>query len=317
MQNDKGGIFLCVACAIAAIVFVLTSNDTYYVQVVIWISINALLAAALRFVLLIGELNIATAAFFGIGAYAAAVASTLFEMPLVLSLLIAPIVAAVLSVVFGWITLRTKGPYFLLISFAFTEVVRLIYTKTDLVGGNSGIVGIYGPIELDPWFPAIVVSLLMATLFGLYAIERSSLGKLFKAIQNNEDIPRSVGINVMAIKVLCVAIAAAALGLGGGLHAFTNHVITPGDFTFFVAVLALTYVKIGGEEHIVGAVLGAVLMTLVAQWLLGFGIGENIFYGATIIFAMLLMPKGLIGVVDQVRRLAPTAGARRRGKEAV
>lgn len=301
MPSDKGGLFACVVCAFMAIAFVLVSNDTYYVQVVVWIATNALLAAALRFVLLIGEINIATAAFFGIGAYAAAGSSTLFGLPLAVSLVTAPIIAGILSAVFGWITLRTKGPYFLLISFAFTEVVRLIYTKSDSVGGNSGIVGVFGPLALDPWFPAIVVGLLLALLFVLYAIERSHIGRLFKAIRNNEDIPRSVGINVMAVKVSCVAIAGAALGLAGGLHAFTNHVVTPGDFTFFVAVLALTYVKIGGDSHILGSVLGAALMTLISQWLLGFGVQENIFYGATIIIAMLLMPRGLIGVVDRLR----------------
>jgi branched-chain amino acid transport system permease protein len=310
MSNDRLGLTLCSAVAAAAVAFALFSGSPYYVQVVVWIFSNAVLAAALRFVLLIGELNIATAAFFGLGAYAAGIAASLWGWSFVPAILLGPVVVAAISAVFGWITLSTKGPYFLLISFAFTEVVRMIYSKTDAIGGNSGLIGIFPPLGFDAWFPALVVALLALTLFALYAVERSHLGRLFKAISVNEDIPRSVGLNVTALKVLCVVIASTAAGLGGALHAYTNNVVSPGDFTFFVAVLALAYVKIGGEDHALGPVVGAVLLTLVGQWLSGFGMQENIFYGGIIVAALLLMPKGLMGVAAALAaRLRAPRGA--------
>ncbi|MGM0583722.1 MAG: branched-chain amino acid ABC transporter permease [Pseudomonadota bacterium] len=309
MSNDRLGLGLCAAVAAAAVAFALFSGSVYYVQVAIWIFSNAVLAAALRFVLLIGELNIATAAFFGLGAYASGVAASLWGWSFVPAILLAPVVVAAVSAVFGWITLRTRGPYFLLISFAFTEVVRMIYSKTDAVGGNSGMVGIFPPLEIEAWFPALVIGLLALTLFALYAVERSHLGRLFKAISINEDIPRSVGLNVTWLKVSCVVIASAAAGLAGGLHAYTNTVVTPGDFSFFLAVLALAYVKIGGEDHPLGPVVGAALLTLVGQWLAGFGMQENIFYGAIIVAALLLMPKGLLGAAEA---LAARSRAQRR-----
>lgn len=303
MWNDRLIMYLCVIAAVGAIMFTLVADDGYLVRVVVWIATNALLAAALRFVLLVGELNLGTAAFFGIGAYTAGIFTTMLQTSLLVSLLAGIVVAAAVSAVFGYITLRVKGPYFLLIAFAFTEVVRLIYTQTNFIGGNSGMIGIFPPISMDPYYAAMMVGIISLVLFGLYALERGALGRTFKAIQNNDNIPRSVGINVLGMKVLCLVIASAAAGLGGGLHAHSNNVISPGDFSFFLAVFALAYVKIGGERHILGAILGATVLTILGQIALRFGTHEHVFYGAAIIFAMLIMPNGLLGLIDRVRLL--------------
>jgi len=303
MWNRLPGVWICVAFAIASVLFALLATNAYYTSLVVWVLTNAVLASALRFVLQIGELNIATAAFFGIGAYTTAITAVLLGWPFWLTLLLAPLVAGALSALFGWVTLRTKGPYFLLVSFAVTEVVRLVYTQTNAIGGNSGLVGMFPPMAIDAYYPALAVAILAATLFALYGVERSDLGRLFKAIENNDAIPRSVGLNVVFLKVLCVVIAGSAVGLAGGLHAYANNVIAPSDFTFFVAVLALAYVKIGGEGHALGPVLGAVLLTLVGQWVAGISAWENIFYGAVIVVTLLVFPGGLVGLIARARGL--------------
>lgn len=303
MWNRLPGVWICVAFAIASVLFALLATNAYYTSLVVWVLTNAVLASSLRFVLQIGELNIATAAFFGIGAYTTAITAVLLGWPFWLTLLLAPLVAGALSALFGWVTLRTKGPYFLLVSFAVTEVVRLIYTQTNAIGGNSGLVGMFPPMAIDAYYPALAVALLAATLFALYGVERSDLGRLFKAIENNDAIPRSVGLNVVFLKVLCVVIAGSAVGLAGGLHAYANNVIAPSDFTFFVAILALAYVKIGGEGHALGPVLGAALLTLVGQWVAGISAWENIFYGAVIVVTLLVFPGGLVGLAARARGL--------------
>ncbi|EIE48738.1 branched-chain amino acid ABC transporter, permease protein [Citreicella sp. 357] len=303
MWNRLPGVWICVAFAIASVLFALLATNAYYTSLVVWVLTNAVLASALRFVLQIGELNIATAAFFGIGAYTTAITAVLLGWPFWLTLLLAPLVTGALSALFGWVTLRTKGPYFLLVSFAVTEVVRLVYTQTNAIGGNSGLVGMFPPMAIEAYYPALAVALLAATLFALYGVERSDLGRLFKAIENNDAIPRSVGLNVVFLKVLCVVIAGSAVGLAGGLHAYANNVIAPSDFTFFVAILALAYVKIGGEGHALGPVLGAALLTLVGQWVAGISAWENIFYGAVIVVTLLVFPGGLVGLAARARGL--------------
>ncbi|WP_232061993.1 branched-chain amino acid ABC transporter permease [Variovorax sp. PBS-H4] len=270
----------------------------YAATLVTWMAIAALAAASLRFVLLIGELNFAVAAFYGIGAYAASLATTLWGWPFALSLLLAAGVAAVFSVVFGFITLRTKGPYFLLIGFAFTEVMRIVYTRSPLLGGNSGMVGIFPPEALQGWFHVFAVAMAASGVLVLYALERSHLGRVFTAIRDNENVVRSVGIHAHGMKILCFGIACAAAGLAGALHAFANNVISPGDFGFLLSASVLAYLKVGGEDHAVGPVVGAVLMVLLGSLAQSFGGSEHIFHGAGIVVAVLFMPRGLVGWVS-------------------
>jgi branched-chain amino acid transport system permease protein len=141
----------------------------------------------------------------------------------------------------------------------------------------------------------------LAGLMLLFFLERSAFGKILAAIRNNDNLVQTLGINVHLIKVCCVGVASALAGLAGALQAHANNVISPGDFSFLVAAFALAYLKIGGESHIMGSVLGATLLTLLAQFAMRFGPYEHIFYGAAIVIAVLLMPGGLIGVFEHFR----------------
>ncbi|WP_212632339.1 branched-chain amino acid ABC transporter permease [Metapseudomonas lalkuanensis] len=297
MANQK--FFVCCVAVLAIAVASHFFGAGYGAKLMIWIALAALVASTLRFVMLIGELNFATAAFYGIGAYTAGVATTMLEWPFIVSFLAGGVVAALISTVFGFITLRTKGPYFLLIGFAFAEVMRIIYTKMDWLGGNSGLIGIFVPEALDVYLTPFVI-LVSGSLIGiLYLIEVSNVGKIFTAIKDNEGVARSVGIRVHLSKVACFVIASFAVGIAGSLHAYTNNVISPGDFGFLLSTFALAYLKVGGEEHPLGPILGAALLILLNALALDSGLNEHIFYGAAIVAAMLLLPKGVAGLVGR------------------
>lgn len=274
-------------------------RDPYIASVVNLIAIAALTATSLRFVMLMGELNFATAAFVGIGAYAAGAAVTILDWPFVIALLLGGIVASLISIVFGFITLRTKGPYFLLIGFAFTEAVRILYSKSTTLGGNSGMIGIFPPVALDAWMPTFIMAVSALLIFGLYVLERSDFGKILTAIRDNEDVARTVGLDILLCKVACFAVASFAAGIAGSLHAFANNVISPGDFSFLVAAFALAYVKVGGEDHVMGPLVGSVLLVALGSYALGLGGQEHIFYGAAIVLAVLLLPHGITGLAQR------------------
>jgi branched-chain amino acid transport system permease protein len=207
------------------------------------------------------------------------------------------------SAMFGLITLRTKGPYFMLISFAFTEVIRLVYTRINWLGGNSGLIGIFPPQFMDPWMPALTVVLCGALVLMLYLAERSDLGRIFKAIENNDAVVETVGINVVWIKLVCLMLASFAVGVAGALHGHIFNVISPGDFSYLVPVFALAYVKIGGDSHVLGSVVGAALLTVIAQALQGSGSLEQILFGGAIVLSMLVLPDGLWGGATRLLRL--------------
>ncbi len=298
------GPWISGAAAAAILAFSLFSRNEYDQHLVMWVALNAVLAVGLRFVLLVGETNIATGAFYGMGAYVAALSTLNFNVPFPLALLGGALAAAGVSALFGLVTLRTKGPYFMLISFAFTEVTRLIYTRIDYVGGNSGLMGVFPPQVMDPYLPALTVAICGGLVLMLYLCERSDLGRVFRAIENNDAVVETVGINVVSVKLLCLVLASFAVGLTGALHAHIFNVISPGDFSFLVPVFALAYVKVGGDSHVIGAILGATLLTLLAQALQGTGALEHILFGGSIVAAMLLLPDGLYGGARRLLRLA-------------
>lgn len=292
--------------SIAAVAGSALAPESYLVQLVIWALLNAVLAGSMRLTLLIGETNMAAGAFYGFAAYAGAVCATILNWPMPLSILAGAAAAVALSVPFGAITLRTKGPYFMLIGFALTEIARLIYTRWNFVGGNSGMVGIYAPAALEAWMPMITVFCCIATLIALFIVERSNLGLLFVAIRNNDAIVQSVGVNLLGTKMICVCIAAAAAGVAGAFHSYVFHVISPGDFSFLLPVFALAYVKVGGESHLLGTVLGAVLLTAVAQSLQGMGELEQILFGSAIVLTMLVAPGGIWQILSAVASFLTT-----------
>lgn len=273
----------------------------YIGNLVVWMALAAALAASLRFVLLIGELNFASAAFYGIGAYCTGYIANAMDLPFVTTLVLSSVLALLVSIVFGGITLKVKGPYFLLIGFAFTEAMRIFYTRTDALGGNSGLVGIFPPPWLEAYYPYFCTALCVVLILGLLAIERSNLGKIFIAIRDNENVVRSVGNRVFLTKVVCFAIASAVAGLVGSLHAYANNVISPLDFGFMLSTFALAYLKVGGEDSPLGPVIGAIMLVGVASWAQSMGGSEHILYGAAIVLSVLFMPKGLMGVIERLR----------------
>ena len=120
----RTGMRIAGALCLAAVAGSFFTRGDFASSLIMWVAINVLMTASFRFVLLIGELNFATAGFVGIGAYGAGLATTAWSMPLAVSLLLGAAAAGLASLVFGFVTLRAKGPYFLLISFAFTGKSR-------------------------------------------------------------------------------------------------------------------------------------------------------------------------------------------------
>jgi branched-chain amino acid transport system permease protein len=289
---------------LAAVAGTQLAQDAYTISVVNLVFIAMLMSAAMRFVMLIGEMSFASAAFIGIGAYGAGIATTMLDWPFLIAMVAGPVVVIFVSIAFGLITLRVKGPYFMLIGFAFSEAVRIGFSKVDAIGGTSGMIGIFPPNALNDYLQTFVAAVSMLLLYGLYRIEKSDFGRTLSAIRDNDNIVKTVGINVLHTKVACFAIASFCSGVVGSLMAFTNNVISPGDFSFMIANFALAYVKVGGESSIFGAMGGAVFLVLLGSYALGLGAGEQLFYGSAIVLAILLMPQGFVGIVKnwQLRR---------------
>ena len=112
----------------------------------------------------------------------------------------------------------------------------------------------------------------------------------------NEKVVRAVGACLPLIKLLCLLISSGAAGFAGGPFAFANTVIAPGDFGFMLPIYALAYVKIGGQSHVAGTVVGTVLLFALAQLAILYGAQDMLIDGAALLVALLLMPEGIVGL---------------------
>lgn len=303
MKRSDWILPLLVAAAGMAVGLSLVGGAGQLSLVLPWICINALLAMSLRQMMLVGEVSLAIGAFYGVGAYTAAQMTLLVEAPLLVSVASGAVVAAVVAAIVGAITLRVSGASFILVSFAFTEVLRLVYTKTDWLGSNSGLIGIFA----DP-NQTLVTMVVLTVVVGLLllTLERSRLGRQFAVVEDKPLLASVSGISPWATKVVAMTISGAVAGLAGGLFAHYSSVIAPTDFSYMISISVLAFVMIGGRHYLLGAVVGAIALTYVSEELRTFGTYEPLVYGGALIMAMILMPRGIAGVVmsliDRLRR---------------
>ncbi len=285
-------------------------KETYFIHIFCLIGINIIFACSIQTILNIGELNFAQAGFMGIGAYA----TTLFVMKLHISFWLAMpaavIITAIASLPIGFLTLRFKGAYFLLFTFLFAELIRIVLSNfwIDIFGGIPGLTNIPSPsinipgflkitFNSDVHFYYLIVILTLFTVFFLRRLDKSTMGMVLKAIGQSDVLAESVGINCMKFKVMICAVGCLFAGLAGSLYAPFVGIITPYDFSINAILLPIAYVVIGGTESVYGPVTGTfILMILSNLFLRQLGLYEMLIYGLIIVFVIRFMPGGLISL---------------------
>lgn len=282
----------------------------YFFHLLIYFEIYAIVALSLN--LLIGYgglLQVAHAAYYGIGAYAAAILWTRFGLGFFPGLLVGAVTAGVLSLLVSLPAWRFKGDYFVMMSIAVqTLVYTLLYNWTDLTNGPFGLSGIPRPVIVDYGFVTTgSISLLYGGLtLGLGVLVAllmwSPFGRALQAMRDDELAARSLGIPVDLLKLQAFALASAMVGLAGGLYAAYVSYIDPTSFSLNESILMLSMVIIGGTGNVRGPLVGAAVLILLPEALrflsLPDAIAANVrllAYGLLLIIMMHLRPQGLAG----------------------
>ena len=255
-----------------------------------------------------GQLSVGHAAFFGIGAYTAAIISTKTSLSSWVALLIGPIVVLPLSMFVGWICFRLRGPYFTLATIAVAEVVRLVALNwRELTGGAVGIVmrpSVFSGASKVPYYYLILV-IAVSTVALCFWIKSSKLGYYLMAIREDQDTAESIGINATRYKLIALAISAAVTALAGAFYANYFLLVDPTivlPLSLSVEIVLMTI--IGGRGTVEGPVLGAIVLKLSSEVFRTFFEEANLLiYGALLIVVILFMPGGIIG---GLRKLAAT-----------
>lgn len=276
------------------------TDGVSYAQTLIGITgLNIILALSVWLTFAVGQFSLAQVGFWAIGAYAAAMLTTLFAWSLPAAVLAAAVVCGVIGVILGTPCLRIRGIYLALATLGFSEVVRVLLRSLTfqrpvhgVLTGPYGVMGFRNVVVLTT-LPDILLAL-TGILLALAWIGRARLGLAMQAVRQDEIAAGFMGIDTVLTKVAVFALSAALAGIGGGLYANATSYITADDFDFHRTLLAVLIVAIGGTETLPGPVLGAALLTLLPEYFRFLGDNRMIFYGILVVVVMIWRPRGLV-----------------------
>ena len=293
-------------------------ND-YLLTVISNIGMISLIALSAYLLLISGEISFGQQAYFGISAYAGAIATTLWGWPLWLALLFGSSLAALAAGFVGLLTLRISGLYFSIATLAFAEMVRLSLFKLsyqleidgELIGPN-GAEG-FGEIR---WifdndvsvleYTLLIYGILLLVLFCLVLIERSRLGMIFRMLGQDPLLTRIQGLNPTRYKVTAAILAGFIAGLGGTLYAHSFTYIEPQIFNIMLGVHALAYGLIGGLGTVLGPLIGVAIDIGFLESVRAIQGYRMIVFGGLVALMLIFMPRGILDE-DRVYRLKSVA----------
>ncbi len=281
----------------------------YVVQVATFVLINAAVALAWDIQARTGQLSLAPAAFFGLGAYAYTMAA-LRGVPLAVAFLLGPLVAGVVSLGLGIVTLRLQGLYFAIATLAFAEVVKVIFKELplDLTGGAVGLTAppLLGGHQTGLYYLGLGVFLVVVV--ASLAVRHSRLHYAFTAIRQGELTARVLGVRVVRTKLLAFVLSAALIGMVGAYATSRLFFVIPEDtFGIGLSVTALATAIFGGVYTTAGPVLGAVILRSLEEVLrLVLREGYLAVYGVILMLVILYLPGGLVSLWN--RRSRDVAG---------
>lgn len=291
--------------------------NQYYLQIAIFILVNAILGVSIYMTLATGQLSLGNAGFMSIGAYTCAILSVKAGLPVYLAIPIGGIAASAVSIIIGFPALRLTGIYLAIATLGFGEVVRVIVLNLKITNGALGISGIptlgtkiskilsaiglsKGIAGLTPQQTsnllvlAVLIFCLAFLVFFCTRLNRSRVGRAFAAIKADESAAEAMGINTTYYKLLAFALGALIAGIAGGLSAHLTFFIGPKDFAYHRTVEILTFAVLGGSDLIIGPIVGALLLTMLPELLRAASEYRLMVYGALMVVMMAFRPQGLI-----------------------
>lgn len=261
-----------------------------------------------------GQFSFGHAAFYGIGAYTSSILFVDFGVNPWIGLILGMVAAGIVAAGIGYLSFHynLKGDYFALATMAFCEIFRVIFKNTKALHAASGVsIPFSKNIALMQFgskagFLYVAYIMLALITFGLYKIRRTKMGLYFVAVRENEDAARALGINTFKYKMLALIASAMLSAIGGTFYAQYYLYIDPTiAFGNTVSVSAITPCIIGGVGTVFGPIIGAAILEPVSEITnaaLSNFVGMNmVVYGLILVIVIMVMPKGVIGLVQQIR----------------
>ncbi len=311
VENNKAIVLGVVVAFVIAIPFLLHKSN-YLLHIIVMAGIYSIVAIGLNFqVGSTGMVNFAPAAFWGTGAYTSAVLALKFGMSPWLGLFGGAVIAALVGFIFGFPTLKTHDYYLSLVTIALQLIFTLMIVNTAWLGGPNGLPGIpafqLGGFSFkQPWqimglkIPYQISYIYLVYIFlGLTALVASRLynsrvGLSWNAIEQDEIVAATQGIDLAKDKLLAFALGAAFAGIAGSLYAHYSSFVGFEDFDFSKSLILICMVLMGGMDNVPGVTLGAILLTIIDEKLRDFADYRMLLYSVVLITILVTRSQGLL-----------------------
>ncbi len=311
-----GRPFLYASLAVLAglVVFpLLTKASPYLTVLAIDLLVAVLFATSLHFIMgPAGLHSFGHAAYFGLGAYGAALLVRWLGVPMEITLLLAPLVAALGALVFGWFSVRLSGVYLAMLTLAFAQIAwAIVYQWDDFTGGSNGLTGVWPAAWLSDKINYYYLTLALVVL-GVLLLRRMLFSPFGYAMRAGRDSPTradAIGIDVKRVQWIAFVVAGLFAGLAGALFAFSKGSISPEGLHVAKSIDGLVMVLLGGLQTLSGPIVGAVTFTWLHDTVARSTDYWRAMLGAIILLLVLLFPQGIAGFAKQLL-------ARRQGAEA-
>lgn len=284
--------------AAALLIWPWLTEDKFLHHVGTVLCLTAIGASSLHLIIRTGHVSLGHAAFMAVGAYGCVLTVLRLGLPWPVGLVVGAGAAALLAALVGPILLRLTGKYFVLVTFLFGEVIRLVIVEwVSLTGGSNGI------FDIPPPFPFLVSNrayyyLALAAAFlcvGFCArLLTSEYGRAIDSIREGERLAECSGVPVLRVKVTVFVIACGLVGIQGALQAHFTRYVGPESYSIVQSLNLVVMNVIGGMTSLVGALLGTVFMVTLPELLRGYVALQQILFGAILFATMAFLPGGLI-----------------------
>ncbi len=303
LRAGKSVRWLAVAMAVALLALPALGEALPYATVIVQdMLIAVVFAVSLHFMMgLGGMVSFGHAAYFGLGAYAVALAFKSLGWGMAASLAVAPVLAGFAALVFGWFCVRLAGVYLAMLTLAFAQIVwSVVYQWDAVTGGSNGMIGVWPSSGLsgNAWYYFVAV-VAMGVVMLVRRVAFSPYGMMLRAVRDSAQRADALGVDVKRVQLVGFCLAGMLAGVAGGLFVFSKGGVSPETLMVGTSVDALVMVLLGGIQQLAGPVVGAVAFTAMRDYFVGVTEYWGALFGAVILFIVIMFPQGIAGQISR------------------
>lgn len=283
----------------------LVENSGYFITLIVLACVYVIAAMALNLLVGFGgQLSVGNAAFLVIGGYTVAILAGKYHLPIWLLLPLSGVMTGVIGLVIGLPAVRLSGHFLAVATLGFgLSVPQIVLNWDSVTNGYSGL-SVARPdfLSSDTRFFYVVVLITLLIIWVMTNIVKSGLGRAFVAIRDSEVAAQANGIHIAFYKTIMFVISAFFTGIAGGLYAYWIGFVSPDDFSIVTSLMLLAMIVVGGMASIPGAIIGAVLFTIIPHFTNAYVGITNIVIGLAVVLVLFFRPKGIVSLFDFAKK---------------